>query len=306
MNPSRIRTAVATLACAAAAGGCGLGAGESTGTAELTVTRDHGSELLVRESEELRESDTVLRVLDRSAEVETRYGGGFVQSIDGLAGGSEDGRRRDWFYYVNGIEAPVGSADYEPRDGDRVWWDHHDWSTAMRSPAVVGSWPEPFVRGFEGERWSAGVYCGGPKGPCGIAGETLRGAGARISGAGESGDDEIRVLVGTWDEVGADPVAGLLRRGPQRSGVFATFAGEPPAAGLTLMDERGRVAMSLGHGAGLVAALRPYDGPPTWVVTGTDREGVGRAVQLLDEDFLRDRFAVAALPDQTAVGVPVP
>ena len=32
------------------------------------------------------ESDTVMRVLERSARVSTRYGGGFVQSIDGVEG----------------------------------------------------------------------------------------------------------------------------------------------------------------------------------------------------------------------------
>ena len=38
-------------------------------------------------------SETVLRFVDRSADITTRYGGGFVQSIDGLAGSEEAGRR---------------------------------------------------------------------------------------------------------------------------------------------------------------------------------------------------------------------
>ena len=61
------------------------------------------------------------RFLQRYGEVDTGYGGRFVDAIEGLRSGSRRGERRDWFYYVNGIEAPVGSADYEPRDGDRVW-----------------------------------------------------------------------------------------------------------------------------------------------------------------------------------------
>ena len=48
------------------------------------MTRDYGAEELERARRAINESDTVLRVLDRSADVETRYGGGFVQSIDGL------------------------------------------------------------------------------------------------------------------------------------------------------------------------------------------------------------------------------
>ena len=119
----------------------------------------------------------MLSVLDQSVEVETRFGGGFVQSIDGLSGGSDDGRRSDWFFYVNGIESPVGAAEYAPGDGDRVWWDYRDWSTAMRVPAVVGSWPEPFVHGFEDERWSAGVFCGGAARPCARVSQALEAEG---------------------------------------------------------------------------------------------------------------------------------
>lgn len=256
---------------------------------------------------EIRESDDVLRALDRSTEIETRYGGGFVQSIDGLAGGSEDGRRSDWFYYVNGIEAPVGSADYGPGDGDRVWWDHHDWSTAMRSPAVVGDWPEPFLHGFDGERWPTAILCGDARGACALVDAGLTEAGVETAAAGDppQGEEAIRVLVGPWDAVRADPVARLLAGGPERSGVFAIFSGTSPSAGLTLLDERGRVAEALGAGAGLVAALRPEDGPPTWVVTGTDARGVAAAAELLGEP-LRDRFAVATVENGGSLGVPVP
>ena len=229
----------------------------------------------------------MLSVLDQSAEVKTRYGGGFVQSIDGLSGGSDDGRRSDWFFYVNGIESPVGAAEYAPGDGDRIWWDHHDWSTAMRVPAVVGSWPEPFVHGFEDSDWSAGVFCGGAEGACARVSQALEKEG--VSTGAEPGpedddpgaDGEIRVLVGPWEAISDDPAARLLAGGPQRSGVFATFSGVEPSVGLTLLDPRGRVAEVLTGGAGLVAALRPDDGPPTWVVTGTDDRGVAAALDLL-------------------------
>ena len=87
----------------------------------------------------------------------TRYGGGFVQSIDGLAGSQSGGRSSDWFFYVNGIESPIGSAQFDLSGGDRIWWDYRDWTAAMRVPAVVGSWPEPFVHGFQGKRYRAAI-----------------------------------------------------------------------------------------------------------------------------------------------------
>ena len=299
-------TAAAAALCALAAAGCGVGPGESAGEAELTVTRDYGAELMLRETVELGESDTVLRVLDRSAEVETRFGGGFVQSIDGFAGQQSGGRRSDWFFYVNGVEASIGSAEYELADGDRVWWDHRDWSTAMRVPAVIGSWPQPFLGGHGGEHWSARVDCAGAEAACAEVDSRLAERGADTSAEGPEGaDGEIRVLVGPWEAISGDEAASLLAGGPQRSGVFATFAGAEPSVGLTLLDQRGRVAETLGRAAGLIAALRPDQGPPTWVVTGTDPAGVAAAVELFGED-LRDRYAVATVSDGPTFDVPVP
>ncbi len=87
----RFRTlapALAALVAAALGAGCGFGPGESSeGEATLTVTRDYGAEELIEATrEDPPESETVMRVLDSEAEIETRYGGGFVQSIEGISG----------------------------------------------------------------------------------------------------------------------------------------------------------------------------------------------------------------------------
>ena len=153
VSGARILAAALALGATVAAG-CGLGPGKDQGDVSLTVTRDYGSRVLVQKSDSIHESDTVLRVLDRNTDITTRYGGGFVQSIDGLSGTASGGHSFDWFFYVNGIESPVGSTDYDLSGGDRIWWDYRDWTAAMRVPAVVGSWPEPFVHGFQGHRWT--------------------------------------------------------------------------------------------------------------------------------------------------------
>ena len=85
MSAARILAAALAL-CAAAAAGCGLGPGKDEGDVDLTVTRDYGTKVMLQKTDSIRESDTVLRLLDRNAEITTRYGGGFIQSIDGLAG----------------------------------------------------------------------------------------------------------------------------------------------------------------------------------------------------------------------------
>lgn len=290
---------------AAASAGCGLGPGDDAGEAELTITRGYGAEQLRQEQVELSESDSVMRVLDRSAEIETRYGGGFVQSIDGTSGTRGD-RRSDWFFYVNGIEASEGASSYLPGDGDRIWWDYRDWTSALRTPALVGSWPEPFIHGFDGERWRAVLVCSTPVvSLCDAADRQSDASGVEAERAdddSQTASDAARILVGTWVELKDDQVAGLLDSPPARSGVFARFSEGDSGTRLALLDARSEIAQTLGPGGGLVAALRPEDGPPTWVVTGTDAAGVSAATELLGEP-LRNRYAVASFGEAT---IPVP
>jgi Domain of unknown function (DUF4430) len=87
--------------------------------------------------------------------VETRYGGRFVQSVNGIEGSLEE--QRDWFFFVNGIEPGVGAGEIELREGDIAWWDYRDWSKRMAAPAVVGAFPEPFLHGWDGKRRPAVV-----------------------------------------------------------------------------------------------------------------------------------------------------
>jgi len=280
------------VAAALAAAGCGLGPGEGVGEVELTVTRDYGAESLShREIGDVDESDTVMRVLEGSAEISTRYGGGFVQAIDGLEAEERFGRSSDWLYYVNGVEATVGAADYRLHGGEEIWWDYRDWTAAMRAPAVVGSWPQPFLDGYDGERHPVAVECMGGGSACGEVREGLEGAGASV--ASGSPDGAIRVLVGPWARVRKDPAAAQIEDGPQASGVFADFERRGTGLSLRGLGVDGEPARSFVPGSGLVAATRRYEAPPVWVVTGATVAGARAAAGLLGDADLRDHYAVA-------------
>jgi hypothetical protein len=256
-------------------------------------------------------SETVIRFLDREADLTTRYGGGFVQSINGVAGEIDDGRTSDWFFFVNGIESPVGSADREVRGGDRIWWDYRDWTNAMRAPAVVGSFPEPFAQAStpEAERDPVTVDCLGDRDPCDRVFATLADAGVEVAAAGEGGEDALRLLIGPWDRVRDDEAAAQIERGPATSGVWARFAPFRSGYELLALDQMGDVAWSADEAAGLVAAVRRGSDPPTWVVTGVDDEGVALAAEALDAETLANRYALFtsaevsyALPTERASG----
>jgi hypothetical protein len=298
---SRVTAVALALAFAAlAAAGCGLGPGEDLGNVELTVTRDYGAgEVLGPVAEGVTEADTVMRALERRADISTRYGGGFVQAIEGIE--ADESLPADWFFYVNGVESTVGGADYALHGGESIWWDYRDWGAAMRVPAVVGSWPQPFTGGYEGKgRPPVSVLCIGDGGTaCRTARQRLETAGAAVSSGSPAG--ALRLLVGPWRAVREDAAAAQIEHGPQASGVFAEPTAGAAGCRIEGLDEGGRPARGFGPDAGLVAATRRYEAPPTWVVTGCDQAGVEAAAGLLDRAGLRDRYAVVA-----EGGAPIP
>ena len=146
----RISALVVVLLLAA----CG-GSGEegAAGTATLWVTRDRGAELLLEARVPV--GQTLMRALASELEVETRFGGRFLQSAAGLEG-SLDGQR-DWFWFVNGYEGDRSATEYRLRDGDIAWWDFRAWQREGEARVVVGAFPEPFLHGFGGKTRSAVV-----------------------------------------------------------------------------------------------------------------------------------------------------
>jgi hypothetical protein len=227
-----------------------------------------------------------------------------VNAIEGVRSDEQGGRRLDWFYFVNGIEADVGAAERKVHGGDRVWWDYRDWSAAMRVPAVVGSYPAPFLSGSEGKLFPVRVDCAqDAQDECRDVTERLDRVGVVASttaiGAA-AGENVLRVLVGRWEDVRRDAAAREIEEGPGKSGVFARPGEGAAGYELDLLDARGRVVRRLGAGAGIVAAARFEEQQPTWVVAGTDDVGVERAVRLVATITLRNRFAVA-----TSGGAPI-
>lgn len=142
----------ALLLLALSLAGCGEEAGGS-GTAQLWVTRDRGAEVVLTAG--VPAGISAMEAVRREADVETRYGGRFVQAINGIEGGLT--AQRDWFFYVNGYWADRSASDYRLHDGDVLWWDYRGWGEDLRVPIVVGAFPEPFLHGFNGRRRPAVV-----------------------------------------------------------------------------------------------------------------------------------------------------
>ncbi len=117
------------------------------GTAQLWVTRDRGAKLLV--DTKVEAGQTLMRALASETDVKTRYGGRYVQAVNGIEGSLS--AQRDWFWFVNGYEGDRSAASYRLHDGDVAWLDYRGWQREGEARVVVGAFPEPFVHGYGGE-----------------------------------------------------------------------------------------------------------------------------------------------------------
>jgi len=309
-SPRALGSLVALGFAAALITGCGLGPGPVPEGVHLTVTRDFGTRVLSQTSApKVQGAETVMSLLLRNDKLTTKYGGGFVESIDGLSGGQEvGGGPLDWFYYVNGIEAPKGAAATNVHPGDHIWWDLHDWSQTDSVPAVVGSFPDPFVNGIDGKRLPLRVECASvTSGPCVTVESRLAKLGvlAPLAAIGPGYEPEtLRLLVGPWTAVSGEPTVHQIESGPRSSGVYARMSAN--GSTLTVLNEQGTIARTLTAGAGLIAATRSGEEDPVWVVTGTDEAGLELAAHAFDEAALHNRFALAIAPGGAMLPLPAP
>ena len=251
--------------------------------------------------DKVRESETVMRMLRSKFDVTTRFGGRFVQSINGLSGQGAGGQV-DWFFWVNGVEADKGAAEWQVKPGDVIQWDRRDWSAAMRVPAIVGAYPEPFTSGLGGKRRPVRIECDDvSSAPCKEARARLESAGVPTSGSslGAPGTEEItRLVVARWPKARGVRGASQLEDGPDASGVFARFSKDGKT--LELLDGNGAPVRTVhrGDGVGLVLALQPRADELAWIVTALDERGLEAGVRALDTRRLRNAFAVAATGDR--------
>jgi hypothetical protein len=124
------------------------------GVVKLQVTKDFAQETIFAKSLETDSNKSVMNILEDNLQVDTAYGGSFVNSINGMKSGytntsGDKKQKMDWFYYVNGIMTSVGAGDYIPVKGDNIWWDYHSWGNTTFTPAVIGAFPQPFLNGYE-------------------------------------------------------------------------------------------------------------------------------------------------------------
>lgn len=247
--------------------------------AELRVSAGFGAEQLA--TARIDAGVSVMDAVRANTTVETAFGGGFVNAMHGRRATLDP--KRDWFYYVNGLAPGRGAGEQTVRSGDRIWWDYHRWGDGASAPAVVGSWPEPFVHGY-------------PETPGSVQADApldtvLRDAGAPVT----TGESRWRVIVGAHVDL------------VQRDSAWARASADPWASGLPVAVADGTVAQLQPDGqtirvvdggralAALVpAGTTPDDGGAVFVVAGLDAAAARAAADRIAREpaVLAGRYAV--------------
>jgi len=284
--------------------------GGATGV-DLRVTRRFGSAPLLQRSVAPRASEDVLSLLSREATVTTAYGGGFVESIAGIASGYSGANplREDWFFYVNGVQSHVGAAEVTAAPRDRVWWDFHAWDFAASVPAVVGQFPAPFVTGGRSRAITRVLYADGYVAEAAAITAALSSAGATSTVAAPLSAAALKqpghaVLVGSIDLLRALPAVTDAFEHPQGSGLFARFG----SSGAEALDEHGAVSLRVPGAGAVMATVKPADPDAAlWLVTGTAPADVHRSAMLLTDGggSLAGHFGVLETRDGSVRPLPV-
>ena len=257
----------------------------------VVVTQDFGKEFILEEVVGIEADTTALAALQMVAEVKTRYGGRFVNAINGIGSEHEgaNGGKKDWFIYINGIQSNVGAADYKLKDGDIEHWDFRDWSYQMSVPAIVGDFPQPFLSGYQEKmKPTSVVYEESFSSEAEVLVEKLKGLGVTIVSAvhcdilsDETKADNNLIIIALSD----NRLIKEVNDARKKLGFYLNIQqGE-----LTVLDTEGNQSGKFGEGSGLIQATQNPWYPEgigsgenvVWMITGTDKDGVNSAVELL-------------------------
>jgi hypothetical protein len=275
---------------------------KETITVKIVGTRNFGEEVLFEKEAEVRQGATAGEALEQVAEIE--MSGSYIETVNGLRGDQKE----YWLYYINGVLANVFAHRYIMQPGDVMNWDFHNWRFYMQNPmAVIGQFPEPCVRGYNGKVAPAVVvYDGGFKEKAGYLKEKLEALGVADVSVKETGSltaeekekFNIFILAGKENALISE-INGYFK---ERELVYFDVDR------VVVRDFGGKPAKKYGMGYGVIQAMQNPWNPKgnyscestVWAVTGLDDKGVNLAAGVLIDqpEKLKNTFAVVVGEDE--------
>jgi len=253
----------------------------------LVISTGFGAGVLRDVLIDFQDGSDVMEVLAAQAEVKTAYGGGFVNSIDGIESTfGATGEPRDWFYWVAGRMGQVGAADQRLTGGETIWWDYHAWQGSGSVPVVLQAFPDPWT--------DAPLALLAESGADPVAAwATAQGLDVDAARPLSPLPAGSALVVAATAELGADTwLAEMLDRGAQ-AGVFVAIDG--PA--LLALDHAGTPRGDLD--AALLGAAHPEDAEAALLIlVGRDPQAIGTLIDRLGSGIPGDYVAIGLRGDE--------
>ncbi len=281
----------------------------------VVVTQDFGKELLLEQETEIEADTSAMAALQTVADVETKYGGGFVSSINGISSECEGASqsKKDWFFYINGITSNIGARDYILRDGDVEHWDFRDYSYHQFIPAIIGDFPQPFHSGYQDKlKPTLVVYEEVFSAEAEALVKKLEGYGVTEVSAvsydllsNEAKENSNLIIIAVPQNI----LISELNNAHKKLGFYAYFEQNT----LISLDAEGNPSRKFVKGCGLIQATQNPWNPKgigsgenvVWVITGTDVNSIKNTAEMLatDNDGLHHTFSVV-ISDKKVIKIP--
>ncbi|MCT4507361.1 MAG: DUF4430 domain-containing protein [Tepidibacter sp.] len=281
--------------------GCGGTSISQNEKVNLIVSKNFANEQIYNEQLDFVKDTSVMEIMEEHLEIEKAYGGGFVNSINGLKSGftdSKDKKKLDWFYYINGNLAQVGSDDYYLSSGDTIIWDYHDWSSENYISSIIGAYPNNFTKGVEGSVLKLEIrYSEEFKEESENVFKFLKSKGLKELDQRKLDDKDIEneeintIIIGSWDEVSNIKYINDIYN-KEINGLFFSIDSDIIKAldynkKTSKEYQKGAVITSMPKGYGYYSNL--------WIITGNDEVSIKKAAKLLYENSEKIKGKISVL-----------
>jgi len=261
----------------------------------VTATKNFGNEMIFQRKVVIERRLTAQDVLAEVTDIQ--MDGSYVVEFVGLRGDDKE----YWMYYINGLLSRYFASGYLIRPGDVMHWDFHPWTGGKHGcSAIIGSFPEPLLHGYEGNiKPTLVVYNASFLEEANRIGSLLKKLGvAEVSlkeessvGSQEKGNSNIVLIA--WPD---SPSVIELNEEANPLGLYAHFNG----SSLVVTDYKFTAMQEYGAGTGVIQACQNLWNPlgtgacqnAIFMVSGTDIDGAKKAASVLlqcTEDILAGR-----------------
>jgi|LGOV01.1.fsa_nt_gb hypothetical protein len=256
---------------------------------EVIVSENFGNRIIDKKTIKIDSDLTVMDIMLDNFEVETVYGGSFINAIGNLESGFTNKNKKkkyDWFYYVNGISAEVGADEYYLDEGDQIVWDYHNWESGSGLNSIISAYPSNFdavtteilyTYEFLDESEKLSKYLG----DCHIAllnEESLE--NTQVSSIVIAKDSELRDIEFIEN----------IYNNARKVGLYYEIDNSIKA-----LDYKGNTVEEYEKAAVIVSIAKSYgEEAILWLITGNDREQISKAIDILIEkpDKVEGAFSV--------------